>query len=1155
MTSSNTGPIRIRLLARFEVAAGAARLTDATMKRRRTASWLIKLLALAPNHALHRDQVLEALWPQLTAIKARNGLYQARNLIRASLREQGCDDELVVLNGPLVELAKHAVVDIDEFRSAAAQALEHDPSMCERALELYPGELLPGELYELWTEEPRERLRALRTQLLRLLVDAYGKRGQWQRAAEILRALPADEYDEEMARARMRVFERAGDRHLALAEYERLRDALRRDLQAEPDPQTQALYRAIASPGTAVRAWPTTTAETPLVGRLSELASLRKALADAAGGSGGVAVVSGEPGIGKTRLVQELLDEASLGDWQAGLGRCIHEEGVVPFRPWIEALEPLLATLPRDELNAAAGGAAGELAELFPDLSFEPPAKPAPQPVVGERTQSQLFDGIGRCVRALAARSPVLLVLEDLHDADASTLSLLASVARNVDGRRVLLVATVRSTDQAGRLRVADALVRAGRRITVELHRLSAEEIGEFARNLTDGELDSRAVDAVVRESGGNPLFAREFARYIAGAGADADVATMRIPVSVQGMVSSRLEALPEESVDTLTVASVIGNRFETQLLGRVAGVPIERLIEALNDAALAGIVRPVDDQLRSFEFTHDLIRKALYSELAYLRRAELHRAIAEAIESIAPRGERVEELAYHFEAASAGGGDVEKAIGYVIRAGEIARTKCAWDEAVGQWERALRMMEGVRIDPEQIAELLERLADLLFRMGGDYQQALDYLERALQLREQLGDDEKTARTHSHLGRALSTHIGEAKYARYMDIPRALRHFRAAEPALATGSAGAELGYLYAGLASAAFNAVRVDEGLEASDRAISIGERAGARTLSSSATLLRGVLLKLKGRLAESRDLLTRAYATADEDNDILVAYYTITNIADWTEGYVAGSGHLYRRELEKARFASEGTQRTGLLQDLGCALCRCGRIEEAKAIGAPPDGFLGGMIRYCEGDWPAAERIWNDGFDLLAAVGHRSAYANQCHLLAGLCLARGDVREAERLLREELAIGVEGGSALLEVRARVELALICAESDRLDAAAEHARAARATVDAGEDWGSRAARLTLAESVIAAAEGDTARAESSFDETRAWLRSAQLPWDEADLCCHRARSLSRSGRASEARSAARAAEDVYRRIGAGAPWLIRARASIAPSIGRGLAG
>jgi DNA-binding SARP family transcriptional activator len=1152
---SKLGSIRIRLLGSFELVAGHARLTDATMARRRAAAWLIKLLALAPNHSLHRDQVLEALWPRLTATKARNGLYQARNLIRTLLREQGFHDELVALNGPLVELVGGVVVDVDEFRNAATTALDGDPSMCERALELYRGELLPAELYEPWTEEPRERLRALRSRLLRKLVDLCGKNGQWQRAADILRAVPAGEYDEEMTRARMRVYQRAGDRPLAIAEYERLRDVLRRDLQAEPDPQSQALYRALASPGAAARAWPTTTAETPLVGRARELAMLRKALADAASGSGGIAHVSGEPGIGKTRLVQELLDEASLGDWQAGLGRSIHEEGVIPFRPWVEALQPLLATLSREELNTAAGQAAGELAELFPEPPFEPPASPVPRPVVGERTRSHLFDGISRCIRALAARSPLLLVLEDLHDADASTLSLLASIARDVELQPVLLVATVRNTDEAGRLRVAGALVRSNRMVALELHRLGAADIAEFARNLTDDGLTPGAVDAIVRESGGNPLFAREFARFIAGAGADADLAAMRIPASVQGIVASRLEALPEDSADALAVASVIGNRFEPQLLGRVAEMSTERAIDALNEASLARIVRPVDEQLRWFEFTHDLIRKALYTGLAYLRRAELHRAVAEAVESVAPDGDRVEELAYHFEAAIAGGGDVEKAVGYAIRAGELARAKCAWDEAVGQWERALRMMEGVRTDPGQMADLLERLADLLFRMGGDYQQALDYLERALQLRERLGDDEKTANTHSHLGRALSTHIGEAKYARYMDIPRALRHFHAAEPALSDGQASADLGYLYAGLASAAFNAVRVDDGLEASARAIAIGEHVGSGPLSSSARLLRGVLLKLKGRLAESRKLLTRAYAAADEDNDILVAYYTVTNVADWTEGYVAGSGHLYRRELEKPRFAAEGTQRTGLLQDLGCALCRCGRIQEAKSIGAPPDGFLSGMIHFCEGDWPAAERIWTDGFDLLAAVGHRSAYANQCHLLAGLHLARGNAREAERLLRDELAIGVEGGSALLELRARVELSRICVESDRAAEAAEHARAARAIVDFGEDWGSRAARLMIAEALIAAAGSDTAGAESSFADALAWLRSAQLPWDEAELHCLRARSLARLGRAADARSAARAAEDVYRRVPAGAPWLIRARASATPYVGQDLTG
>lgn len=1153
MPPSEQKPISIRLLGSFEVVAGTARLTDSLMRRRRKSSWLIKLLALAPNHVLHREQVMDALWPELGPQAARNELYKGSSFIRTTLREQGCEDELVILRGEVVELAPHVVVDIEEFRRSAREALDHDPAQCQHALELYVGELLPSELYEPWTEAPREELRALRTQLLRRLVEAYGKRGNWDRAADIVRSLPAAEYDEELLRTRMRVYRRAGDRQRAIDEYERFREVLRRDLDIAPSPRTHALFQAIASPG--ATPWPTRAAETPLVGRTREMAAFRKALADAMAGSGGVVVVSGEPGIGKTRVVQELLDEASLDDWQAGLGYCIHEEGATPYRPWVEALEPLLLTLDAGELTQAAGIAAGELAGLFPALTAPAGPLAAVAPASGERTRSHLFDGIGRCIRALALRAPLLLVLEDLHDADASSLSLLTSVAREVEGRRVLLVATVRSTDTAGRRRVADTLALAERRITIELNRLGAGEIAEFARRLTDAELSEPEVDAVVRESGGNPLFAREFARFLAGAGADADIATMRIPVSVQGIVASRIETLPDESVETLTVASAIGNRFESQLLARVARASHERTLDGLNRAAVAGIIRPLDEHLRTFEFTHDLIRKTLYSQLAYQRRAELHRSIAEAVEATAPRGERIEELAYHYGAAIAGGGDAEKAIGYTIRAGELARAKCAWDEAVGQWERALQMMEQVRTDPEQIADLLERLADLLFRMGGDYQAALDHLERALRLREELGHEREAARIHSHLGRALSTHIGEAKYARYMDIPRALRHFRAAEPALSSDAEGTELGYLYAGLASAAFNAVHVDEGIEASTRAHEIGEGVGARALSSTARLLHGVLLKLKGRLAESRELLTRAYSIADEDNDILVAYYTVTNIADWTEGYVAGSGQLYRRELEKARFAGEGTQRTGLLQDLGCALCRCGRLEEAKAVGAPMDGFFGGMIHFCAGDWSAAEAIWNEGFDLLAAVGHRSAYANQCHLLAGLGLARGDIRNAERLLRDELAIGIDGGALLFEVRARAELALVCADTGRLAEAETHARAARAIVDRGEDWGSRAARLIVAEAVLAAASGKVDEAKSAFTAARTWLNTTELAWDEADLCCCWARCFARSGEMPRARAMVRAAEDIYRRIGAGAPWLRRARASVAPGLGRGLVG
>lgn len=894
------------------------------------------------------------------------------------------------------------------------------------------------------------------------------------------------------------------------------------------------------SEGADVAAW-TARAETALVGRASEIAALRKALAEARAGSGGVVLVTGEPGIGKTRLVLEVLEHAALNDCQAGLGGCLHEESAAPYRPWIEALEPLLRTLSDADLAACASSSGADLGQLFPGLQDRFPTAVNGASRSGDRARSSLFDGVSRLIRVLAARSPLLLALEDLHDADGATLSLLTAIARDVSRRRVLLVLTARSTDDAGLRRVMGAVTWGDVKANIRLGKLTDEEIGEYARRLIETDLPAEAVAALSRESGGNPLYARELARYVSTAGPP-DVAGVHVPVSVQGVVLSRLEALSADCIEALNAAAVVGQRFETQLVGRVAELPRERLMAALHEAVLAGIVRPVDEQLLSFEFTHDLVRRALYSHLAYVRRAELHRSIAEAIESLSRRWERVEELAYHFEAAIPGGGDIEKAVGYAMRAGELARAKCAWDEAEAHWRRALQLMDQGRADPDEEAALVERLADLLFSTGGDYRAAVAYLKRALRVREEQGQVERAGQIHSRLGVALSTHIGEAKYAKYMDIPRALEHYRAAEAVLSQGEERPALVYFYTGLASALFNGVRVDEGLEASAQAMQLAERLNMGSSLASATLLHGALLKAKGRLAESRDLLTRAYAIGDARNDPLVTYYTVTNIADWTEGYVAGSGHLYRRELEKQRFASADAQRKGLLQDLGCALCRCGRTEEAKALGAPTDGFLGGMLRFCDGDWDETERIWREGFELLAAVGHRSAYANQSHHLANLCLARLDVRGAERLLREELAIGAESGGVLIELRSRIELALICAEDARLEEARGHAQRASTILGNGEDWGSRAGRLALAEGALAAAEGDGAGAEAHYASAQAWFKRAELAWDEADTFCHWARNGGHSGGAASERRLRASAEAIYRRIGAGPTWLSRTK-------------
>jgi DNA-binding SARP family transcriptional activator/tetratricopeptide (TPR) repeat protein len=1140
-------PTHIKLLGRFEIADGVARLSDERLSRRRKSSWLIKLLALSPEHALNREQISETLWPELEPTAARNSLYKHLHFLRRAFRDEGSSRDIVSLAGAIVSLPAGVVVDIEEFRRAADVALDAgtDVVLYERALEFYGGQLLPGELYEPWTEPHREGLSSLRIQLVRRLSELYETRGEWLRAADLLRSVRDDSLDEEIVRSVMRVSELAGDRAAAIAEYERCRSALLRELGVEPSDETAALYRALVSrQPDAVTVAVAGRAETRLVGRDPEMSQLRRALADAMSGSGGVVLIHGEPGIGKTRLTQELLDYARMRDCQVGVGRCFGDEGAPPYHAWVEALRPLIPAADTGGLHTALGASAQEIVELFSELRGVFPAAP-PAPVSPERARFRLFDGVNRLIRFISRRAPILLVIEDLHDADDSALLLLRSIARECAGQRVLLVATHRTAEAAKRPALREALseiVRSGLKARIALAGFNEQEIGQYIRLTTGTDPARGVVREIARESGGNPLFAREYARLLLS-GRD----IRGVPETVQDIVLDRMESLSDDCVEVLRTAAVIGSRFEAWLLTRVARATRELAMNALGEAATAGIIRPTDDHLDGFEFTHDVIRKTLYSRLPYSRRGELHEAVGEALESLAERDKHLGELAHHFALAARAGGDAEKAIGYSVRAGEAARARFAWEEAVRYWETALQLMDQVRADPEQIAALLERLEDLIAGTGGDYEAGLQYLERALRLREQLGDDERAAQIHSRLGRALSTHVGDVRYARYMDLSRALDHYRAAEAVLSRGAERPAIVYFYVGQASAAFNAVRVNEALAASQRAMDVAERLGLEILWASAALLRGTSLKAAGRLGESKALLTRAYEIADRLTIPLVAYYAVTNIADWTEGYRAGSGELYRREMEKQRLAAAETHRTAIIEDLGCALCRNGRLDEAKQLASEvPDGFLTAMVRYCDGDWDGAEATWRQGFEMLAAVGHRSAYASRAHQLAALQLARGDVQEAERLLRDELAIGTEGGGTLIELRARIELALVCADAGRVDEAREHVVRARTIVDAGEQWGSQAGRVAMIEGAIAAAAGDAAHTAERFVAARRIFDAAELVWDEAELQLQWARAARRLGNASEAEEHVREAQAIYRRIGAGDRWLQRTLAAAA---------
>jgi tetratricopeptide (TPR) repeat protein len=351
----------------------------------------------------------------------------------------------------------------------------------------------------------------------------------------------------------------------------------------------------------------------------------------------------------------------------------------------------------------------------------------------------------------------------------------------------------------------------------------------------------------------------------------------------------------------------------------------------------------------------------------------------------------------------------------------------------------------------------------------------------------------------------------------------------------------------HAGLATVAFSGVRVPEGLASSERGMEIADRLGLKPVWAACALLRAGALKLAGRLAESRALFRAAHALADAADDVRVAFYAITNLADWTEGYEAGDGRLLEAELQRPRNATASVQRDTLLTDIGSGQARNGRLAEARRMLAlVPPGFLQSQMDYYDGAWERCLDSLADGLEILRDVGNRSAVANRLDHIASVRYALDDLAGTAIALAEQLEIAIDGSAALLEVRARAELALVSALRGDCQAAEEHLRRGREIIANGEDWGRKGGRLCLAGAITSVLVGDIDRARREIEAALAVFRSRRLPWDAADAHVQYARQLEAAGLTAEACPHRDAAVEIYRGLGAPPRWTERA---LAPAV------
>ena len=586
---------------------------------------------LALNPGAHpRADVAPRFWPDVLDESARASLRSALWALRRSL-----GDGALVTTRDRVGLAADAWVDVLE-----ADRLRAD-GRSDEALALCDGTLLPG-VEDEWVLDARDAHRERTIAALEALAVAAERAGDARRAVELTRRQATLEpLSEEIHRVLMRRLDAAGDRGAALAEYAELRSRLLARVQVGPSPETQALADSLragvhapaptAFPGRLLRADRAT-----FVGREPELDRIQAAWrrVESGGGPAQVVLLAGEAGIGKSRLAARFAADAGAAGATVLYGAC-EEQALVPFEPFSEAV----------------GTAAGDRDEIESRLT------------------------------AAAAARPVVLVLDDLHLADRNTLGLLARVARGAAGERLLVIGAYRDADAVGTPLLA-AIAELRRECDVERVAVEGLTVDEVAE-LLDGAADPRRIH---ERTDGNPFFVRELARHLAERRVIAD----DVPESVSDVVLARVSRLSRGSAEALTAASVLGESFDVSALELLLGV--DDLLDALDEASAAGLV---DDAASGrYRFSHALTRDAVYGSIGLVRRAELHRRAATALEGVhgLEPGPELAAIAFHL-CEGARQEDSSRAVELAEQAAAWALERDAYEQVVTLLTRALAVL------------------------------------------------------------------------------------------------------------------------------------------------------------------------------------------------------------------------------------------------------------------------------------------------------------------------------------------------------------------------------------------------------------------------------------------------------------------------------
>ncbi len=1070
----------------------------------RKARTLLKLITVERGHVVPADRLAEAVWGTDLTPKWERDLATLVSRLRAVFGADaiaGSRTGYRFAGGPTIEVD---LDDADRLTSEAESRLRSgEPALAHaaaaRALEILgAGVLLEDEPYAEWAEGAR----ADASRLLR-----RARRAGWQAALAVSdlataarhaeAAISADPLDEEAHRALMRAHLAEARPGEALAAYERLREILSSELGADPAAETRALHLSILREETAApddeaapASAPSEPADPRFVGREAELAQLSERWSNAAAAHPSMVLIAGEAGIGKTRLAAEVVDLAVSTGGTVLQARCYEAERSMFLQPVLDSIRSFVLSAKPDLVRELVGDRAGSLAELVPEIGqiLRPLRYERATPDIERR---RAFEALTGFLRALAARGPVLLFLDDLHNAGSSTLELLHFLTRRTAGARLLVLATLRVDEGGEALSHLDGVA-----ARLDVGPLRGPAVSELARRMGAGELAER-IESMTR---GHTLFVVEMLRSIAERQPEEGDAPI-IPDTLLKAVVGRVRRTGPDVEELLRVAATLGSAFDLEVAARLLDVPFE---EAARRADRARVARLLVDAGPAFEFANDLIRDILYMDTPLPTRSARHRRAARLLEG------NPEAVAIHAAAAD----DWAVAFQAWMQAADRAAARYANRDAEQMLERAMEAAARLG-DPAQVAQA--RLARGRVREAlAEFSPAYDDHLAAIELAREAGDAPTEMQALRELGGDILVGLGRKVQDCLPNLESALRIAEDLE------DQGAQVDIL-ARLAVIWSNRLRFDIAYEDAERAVEVAtelsdDRAMARALDGlkaaaaycgDLDTLESVLPRLE-RILRSRGELWLLHWSVFESSFIPMARAQWDRAAKRIEEaieltrrigyrtadpmYVAHLGWIHRSRGRYGSALSEGERAVGLAEDighpwmiafteamLGWTLTEVGAFDEAVRHlehgmeAAERDGAEGYVLRclahlalalWERGDHEEATAFLERSEEILQSVVSpgTGAFLHGAHAYvaaATVRLAAGDPEGAE-----ELVAPVMGADWLDAAAASVLVAARCrtARGDRDAAAGLASRALRAADEAGLPAVAWQARAILAQ-------------------------------------------------------------------------------------------